>query len=235
MIATYINCVFVLLGSMAGLLFKRKISPKLMSAILQAMGLAVLGIGLASAVETSNILCLILSMVVGTAIGVGLGIEERLNQLGDWLNQKIDKKGSGNEQFTQGFVSAFLLFCVGSMTIMGSMEAGINHDYSILFTKSVMDAVAAVSFAATMGTGVIFAIIPLLLYQGALTLLAGVAAPFLSTAMVTEMSAVGGTIILGVGLNCLYPERHIPVGNMLPAIFLPLLFLPAVHGILGAV
>ena len=115
------------------------------------------------------------------------------------------------------------------MAVMGSIEAGINHNYSILVSKGVIDGVTSISLAATTGVGVAFSVVPLLLYQGGLTLLAGLVGPLLSDMMVLEMSAVGGTIILGIGFNMLFPEKHIPVGNMLPAIFLPIAYLPLVE------
>jgi uncharacterized membrane protein YqgA involved in biofilm formation len=112
------------------------------------------------------------------------------------------------------------------MAIMGSMEAGINHNYSILLSKGVIDGVTDISFAATLGVGALFSSVAVLIYQGILTLLAGIVGPYLSTAVVTEMSAVGGLLILGIGFNMLFPERHLRVGNMLPAIFLPILYVP---------
>ena len=222
--ATYINCVLVLLGSVVGLIFKDRISSRFMDAMTKALALCVMGIGITSAIQTEDTLCVIVCMVVGTLIGVALGIEQRLDKLGDWIKGKVMKRGD-TSRFTEGFVTASLLYCVGSMAIMGAMEAGMNGDYSIIVSKGVIDGVTSISFAATMGVGVAFSVIPILIYQGALTLLAGVVAPLLSASMVLEMSAVGGTIIMGIGFNMLFPEKHIPVGNMLPAIFLPILYI----------
>ena len=224
MSATYINCALVLLGSIIGLLFKNKISPRFMEAMTKALALCVMGIGISSAIKTEDTLCVIVCMVLGTLIGVALGIEKRLDSLGEWIRGKVLKNGD-TSRFTEGFVTASLLYCVGSMTIMGAMEAGINGDYSILISKGVIDGVTSISFAATMGMGVAFSVFPMLIYQGALTLLAGVVAPLLSQTMILEMSAVGGTIILGIGFNMLFPEKHIPVGDMLPAIFLPIAYI----------
>ena len=231
MIATYINCILVLVGSALGLLLKNRIGARFMAAMHSAMALCVMGIGISSAVKTEHTLCVILCMVVGTCLGVALRIEQRLDALGDWIQKKVVKKGD-TSKFTEGFVTAALLYCVGSMAVMGSLEAGINHDYSILVSKGVIDGVIGISLAATTGVGVAFSVIPLLLYQGGLTLLAGLVGPLLTDAMVLEMSAVGGTIILGIGFNMLFPEKHIPVGNMLPAIFLPIAYLP-LAGLLG--
>lgn len=231
MIATYINCILVLVGSALGLLLKNRIGARFMAAMHSAMALCVMGIGISSAVKMEHTLCVILCMVVGTCLGVALRIEQRLDALGDWIQKKVVKKGD-TSKFTEGFVTAALLYCVGSMAVMGSLEAGINHDYSILVSKGVIDGVTGISLAATTGVGVAFSVIPLLLYQGGLTLLAGLVGPLLTDAMVLEMSAVGGTIILGIGFNMLFPEKHIPVGNMLPAIFLPIAYLP-LAGLLG--
>lgn len=224
MLATYINCALVLVGSAIGLLFKSRISPRFMTAMTQALALCVIAIGISSAIRTENTICLLVCMVVGTCLGVALGIERRLDKLGDWVKGKVCKPGD-TSRFTEGFVTATLLYCVGSMTVMGALEAGLNDNYSILISKGVLDGVGSISFAATMGIGVAFSVIPMLLYQGGLTLLAGLVGPLLSDAMVTEMSAVGGAIILGIGVNMLFPEKRIPVGDMLPAIFLPIVYI----------
>ena len=156
-------------------------------------------------------------------IGELLKIEQRLDSLGDWLKARVAKKGGG--RFTEGFVTASLLFCVGSMAIMGSFDAGLRADYTTIFTKSALDTVMAVTFGATMGIGVMFSGLTILVYQGALTLLAGVLEPLLSAVVVTEMSAVGGIMLMATALNILgLPKERIKVGNMLPALFVPVLY-----------
>jgi hypothetical protein len=182
-------------------------------------------IGISSAVKTDDTLCMIICLVVGTVIGELLRIEDHLDSLGSWIQRHVEKDKE-NSTFTQGFVTTSLIFCIGSMAVMGSIEAGINHNYSIILSKGVIDGVTNISFAATLGVGTLFSALAVLLYQGILTLLAGFVGPYLSAAVVTEMSAVGGLLILGIGFNMLFPERHIRVGNMLPAIFLPILYLP---------
>ena len=165
-------------------------------------------------------------MVAGTILGELLRIEEHLDAAGGLLRKKLVRGGDAS-RFTEGFVTASVLFCVGSMAIMGAMEAGIQGRYDILISKSVIDGVAAITFSSAMGIGVAFSALPLLLYEGALVLLFAQAGPLLSTAAITEMSAVGGTIIVGIGINMLgLGKGKIRVGNMLPAIFLPLLYLP---------
>lgn len=229
MIATVVNAALVLVGSVLGLLFRRFISQKMVSVLTHALGLCVAGIGISSLVGTQDMLCVIVCMVVGTLLGQGLDIEARLERGGEWLRQRADK-GNPNSRFTESFVSAALLFCVGAMAITGSIEAGLNQNYSILLSKGVIDGVSAISFAATMGIGVAFSVIPLFLYQGAITLLAGWAGPYLPQAVIVEMSAVGGALIVGIAINMLGLGREkIKVGNMLPAMFLPLVYFPISH------
>lgn len=226
MIATVVNVALVLVGSVLGLLFRRFISQKMVSVLTHALGLCVAGIGISSLISTQDMLCVIVCMVVGTVLGQGLDIEARLERGGEWLRQRADK-GNPNSRFTESFVSAALLFCVGAMAITGSIEAGLNQNYSILLSKGVIDGVSAISFAATMGIGVAFSVLPLFLYQGAITLLAGWVGPYLPQAVIVEMSAVGGALIVGIAINMLGLGREkIRVGNMLPAMFLPLIYLP---------
>lgn len=229
MIVTVVNVALVLVGSVLGLLFRRFISQKMVSVLTHALGLCVAGIGISSLVDTQDMLCVIVCMVVGTVVGQGLDIEARLERGGEWLRQRADQ-GNPNSRFTESFVSAALLFCVGAMAITGSIEAGLNQDYSILLSKGVIDGVSAISFAATMGIGVAFSVIPLFLYQGAITLLAGRAGPYLPQTVIVEMSAVGGALIVGIAINMLGLGREkIKVGNMLPAMFLPLVYFPISH------
>lgn len=229
MIATVVNVALVLVGSVLGLLFRRFISQKMVSVLTHALGLCVAGIGINSLISTQDMLCVIVCMVLGTVIGQGLDIEARLERGGEWLRQRADK-GNPNSRFTESFVSAALLFCVGAMAITGSIEAGLNQNYSILLSKGVIDGVSAISFAATMGLGVAFSVIPLFLYQGAITLLGGWAGPYLPQAVIVEMSAVGGALIVGIAINMLGLGREkIKVGNMLPAMFLPLVYFPISH------
>ena len=226
MLATFINVILVLVGSAVGLLFKNLISEKLMSIITHALGLCVLGIGISGMIGTENMLCVIVCVVLGTIIGHVINIEGRLERGGDLLRAKVSKGESGN-RFTESFVNASLLFCVGAMAITGSIEAGLNHNYEIIISKGVIDGVTSISFAAAMGVGVVFSVIPVLIYQGALTLLAGWVGPFLPAAVINEMSAVGGILIVAIAINMLeLGKTKIKVGNMLPAMFLPIAYVP---------
>lgn len=226
MLATIINVILVLIGSAVGLLFKNLISDSLTSALTRALGLCVLGIGISNLIGTKDMLCVIVCMVIGTAIGHAADIEGRLEGAGDFLKAKL-VKGDPNSRFTEGFVTAFLLYCVGAMSITGSIEAGLNHNYKIIIAKGVLDGVTSVSFAATMGVGVAFSVVPMLLYQGGITLLAGWVGPYLPEAVITEMTAVGGALIVALAINTLGLGREkIKAGNMLPAMFLPIAYIP---------
>lgn len=227
MIATIINCLLIVLGSALGLLLKGKLPQRFLTVLTQALGLCVVSIGMTSAIATNNTLCVVVCLVIGTILGEAIDIEKRLDSVGESLRARFEKNSDGNSTFTEGFVSASVLFCVGAMAIVGSIEAGINGDYSILVSKSVIDGITSVSLATALGVGVAFSAVPILVYQGGITLLAGLVGGFLQEAVITEMSAVGGCIIIGIGLNMLkLPQKNLKVGNMLPAIFLPLAYLP---------
>ena len=226
MLATIINVILVLAGSAAGLLFKNLISDRLMSILTHALGLCVLGIGISNLTGTRDMLCVIVCMAAGTTIGNAIDIERRLEGAGDLLKGRL-VKGDPNSRFTEGFVNASLLFCVGAMAITGSIEAGLNHDYRVIVSKGVIDGVTSISFAAAMGVGVAFSAIPVLVYQGGITLLAGWVGPYLPEAVITEMTAVGGALIVAIAVNMLGLGREkIKVGNMLPAMFLPIAYIP---------
>lgn len=225
-IATIINAALILLGSAIGLLFKNKISDRFSTVITQALALCVLGIGISNVLKSSDTLCVIVCLVLGTVIGEALRIEDRLDSAGDLLRRKLIRQDSGS-RFTEGFVTATLLYCIGAMAITGSIEAGLNHNYSIIVSKGVIDGVSSITFAAAMGVGAAFSIIPLIIYQGAITLLAGVVGPYLGDAVIAGMTATGGTLIVGLAVNMLnIPNVRIRVGNMLPGIFLPIIYIP---------
>ena len=233
MLATVINAALILLGGILGVLFKNRILARFNAILTHALGLCVLGIGIISAIGTENTLCVIVCMVLGTILGEAIRIEDRLDGAGELLRKRL-AGGDGGSRFTEGFVTASVLFCVGSMAIMGSMEAGIQGKYDILISKGVIDGVTSITLASAMGVGVAFSVLPLMIYQGGLTLLFAQVGPFLDSAAITEMSAVGGTIIMGIAINMLgLGKAKIRVGNMLPAIFLPLVYLPAAQWLAG--
>ena len=225
--AVFVNMATVLVGSMLGILFRNRLKETLQDALMRALGLCTVVIGISSAIATKELLCVILCMVIGTALGELLRIDDGIEHAGDYIKSKLPKGKLGGSRFTEGFVSACILFCIGSMTIVGSLEAGINHDYSIIFAKSTMDFVSSMAFAAAMGFGVTCSVLFILVFQGGLTLLAGLVGPALSSAVVTEMSAEGGVILIGMALNMLGAvQQRIKVANMLPAIFLPIAYFP---------
>ena len=226
MIATVINVILVLLGSALGLLFKNRISARFSTVLTFALGLCVMGIGISNLLKTEDTLCVIICMVVGTLAGEALKIEQRMDGFGQFLRRRLVRQ-EGDNRFVEGFVTASVLFCVGAMAINGSMEAGMNGNYDIIISKGVIDGVTAITLSAALGIGVIFSALPVLVYQGALTLIFGVVGRGMDPAVIAEMSAVGGTIIVGIGINMLgLPKEKIRVGNMLPAIFLPILYIP---------
>ena len=187
--------------------------------MMKALGLCVILIGLKGALQVNNILLLIISITVGTLIGEILKIEKGIENIGAFLESKVSRQSG----IANGFVTASLVFCVGAMSIMGSLESGLSKNYSILYAKSLLDGIFAIIFSSTLGIGVCFSAISVFVYQGIITLTASLMKQFLIPAVVSEMSAVGGLLIVAIGANMLDIKR-IKVGNMLPAIFIPLLF-----------
>ena len=225
--AVFVNTATVLAGSLLGILFRNRLRESMQRALIIALALCTVVIGVMSAVETNDILCVILCMALGTLIGELLKIDSGIEKAGDLVRKRFARAGGSSARFTEGFTSASILFCIGSMTIMGSIEAGIHQDYSIIFTKSALDFVSSMALGAALGLGVTFSAAFVFVFQGALTLLAARIGPALSEEIVTELSAVGGTILIGMGVNMLeLPRERIRVANMLPAIFLPIAYFP---------
>lgn len=223
MLAVFVNAVTVIVGSILGMLLNKRLKEEYTKTIIACMGICTMVIGVTSAIATSNIIIVIVCLVLGTVLGELVKLEKRLDGAGNWLKKKVPQ--SGNSRFTEGFVTASLLFCVGSMAIMGSFEAGLRSDYDIIFAKSAMDGIMAVTLAATMGLGVAFSALTVIIYQGALTLLAGVVAPVLSDSVIVEMSAVGGVMLIATGMNIIgLTKDRIRVGNMLPALIFPVIW-----------
>jgi uncharacterized membrane protein YqgA involved in biofilm formation len=220
MLGTIVNCLAIIAGSLVGLLFKNGIPDRYNQTVMQAVGLAVLLVGLKTAIGSDDLLVIIISLALGALVGEGVGIENRLERLGKFLENKVSK-GSGG--FAQGFVTASLIYCVGSMAIVGSLESGLSGNHATLFAKSCLDGIVSIILSSSLGLGVMFSAVPVLLYQGAITLMASVLKPLLVPAVISQMSGVGGVLILGIGMNMLR-EKKIKVGNMLPAIFIPLIW-----------
>ena len=219
MIGTLVNVAAVIFGSLLGLLLRKGLPQRLRDVLMAGMGLCVMLIGLKGALGTENEMIVILSVVLGGCAGAALKIEKRLDSLGARLQKHFSSGGDDN--FGKGFVTASLMFCVGAMAIVGSMDSGLRGDHSTLFAKSILDGVSSIILASTLGPGVLLSAAVILIYQGGIALLAQAAAPVLTARAITEMSAVGGLLILGIGLNMLR-RQHIPVGDLLPAVFVPL-------------
>ncbi|MDD4237744.1 MAG: DUF554 domain-containing protein [Desulfotomaculaceae bacterium] len=212
---TIVNVISIVLGSVLGLLFKKGIPESYSRTIMQGLGLAVLLVGVSMSLQSKQVLVVVLSLVLGALTGELLNIEGGLTRLGQWLEAKV---GRATGDVGRAFVTASLIYCVGAMAIMGSIEDGLNHNPRILYIKSALDGVSSVVFASTMGLGVLFSAIPVLIYQGSITLLAWTVKDYLGPAVISEMTATGGLLILGIAFNMLN-ITEIKVGNLLPAIF----------------
>ncbi len=218
MLGVIVNTVAVIIGSLLGLLFKKGISARLNTAVMTGIGLCTIYIGIDGMIVDINPLIAVVSVVIGAVIGTLLDIDRRLSGLGNKLSALLSKNSDGN-RFTEGFVSASLLFCVGAMAIMGSITAGLVGDNTTLYTKSILDFTSALMFSSAFGIGVIFSIIPLTVYQGAIALSAGFLEPVLSDGAIAAITCVGSVIIMGLGLN-ITGIAKIKVANYLPAILL---------------
>jgi len=226
MIGTLINTAAILLGSLLGILLRKGLPKRLRETVMQGLGLCVLVIGVMGAIKTQDMMTVIISIVVGGWIGALLDIEKRLGQLGQHMQKLlVGKHDAGDNTFATGFVTASLVYCVGAMAIVGSLESGLKGDHSTLIAKSALDGISAIVFASTMGPGVALSALAVLVYQGSIALLAQWASPLFTEVLITEMSAVGGLLIIGIGLNLLF-DKHLSVGNLLPAIFVPMAYLP---------
>lgn len=213
---TIVNVVAIFLGCSAGFILKSKFPEKIEKIIMQALGLASLLIGMQMAVKADNILLVIFSLVIGGVIGEIIDIEAGLERFGERIKGKF-KSNNTSERFVEGFLTASLLYCVGSMAIMGAIKEGLSGNPDILYAKSLLDGITSIAFTAAMGIGVLFSAIPVFLYQGGITLLARTIKDFLSPEIINEMTAVGGILIWGIGFGLLGIKK-IKVGNLLPAI-----------------
>ena len=220
MLGTIVNSLAIIVGSLIGLMCGGLIPDRYHTTVVHSIGLAVILIGLKMAFKTDELLLVILCMAIGSAIGELLRIEDGLEKIGRWFEIKFAKAGSG---ISKGFVTASLLYCVGSMAIVGSLESGLAGDNHTLFAKSVLDGIGSIIFASSLGVGVLFSSVSVFIYQGVITVTASFTKQFLVTAIINQMSAVGGLLIMAMGFNVLEIKR-LKAGNMLPAIFLPLIY-----------
>ena len=227
MLGVLANSLAVLAGGIIGMLCGSRIKSKYTDSLMVALGLATMGMGVASTVGTTDVLCIIVCCSLGTVIGEILHIDDGVNALGRFAERKFAGKGGDSGSFTSAFVSCSIMFCIGSMAVMGSVEAGLNGDNSILFAKAVLDLIASLAYGAAMGIGVAVSFVCVLAVEGALTLLASALAPLLTDAIVTEMSAVGGVLLIGLAINLLgLRQQPVKIANMLPGVFLPAAYVP---------
>ena len=225
MYGVLVNAAAVLVGGLLGLLLRGGISVRFRNIVSQGLALCVTLIGIMNAIKTQDMMCVIVSIVLGAVLGEALKIEQHLDHLGEIAQKKF--ASGGDSRFSEGFVTATLLYCVGAMAVVGSMQAGLTGDASTLLAKSALDGVASVIFASAMGPGVILSLVPLTIYQGGIALAAHIVGPVLSGTVINEMSAVGGLLIVALGLNMLEAAKtRVRVANLLPAIFLPIAYLP---------
>lgn len=221
MLGTFVNVIAVLVGGSLGLVLRRGLPEKLADTLMKGLGLCTMYIGISGALAGKDTLKLILSVVIGAVIGELLDLDGKINRLGQFLEKRFAKK-DGSVSIAQGFVSGSLLFCVGAMTIVGSLQSGLTGNHEMIYTKSLLDFVAAIIFGSTLGVGVLFCAAFVLVYQGGIVLLAGVVAPYLGEIAIAEMTCVGSVLIIGLALNMLGITK-LKVMNYVPAIFVPVL------------
>ena len=223
MIGVFVNVATVLLGSAVGLLFRKGIPERISKALMLAIGMCTIYIGIDGALEGSKTIVLILSMVFGTLIGTLIDIDDKINRIGLFIEKKM-KRGDDHSSIAEGFMTGSLLFCVGAMTIVGSLNAGLTGDNTLLFTKSILDLISSCLLASTLGIGVMFAAIFVLVVQGGLVLLAGLMQNVLTDqALIAEITCAGSVMIIALGLNLLGITK-LKVANFLPALLLVPLF-----------
>lgn len=217
-----VNFFVVIIAGLFGLLLKKGIPDRVKNALMHGMALCVMYIGITGLFEEgANIIVIIISFALGSVLGELIDLDKQINRIGIKLQNKLSR-GDSDSRFAEGFVTATLLFCVGAMTVVGSIESGINGDNSMLYSKTVIDSVSTVALTSTFGVGVVFAAIPVLLIEGGITLLAVFVSPILTSAAVTQMSIIGSALIIALSLNMLGITK-IKVMNYLPAILLPIL------------
>ena len=214
LLGTLANVAAIVLGTLLGLALKQRLPDRINTIAMQGLGLVTMLIGIKMVTTADNVLVVLVSMVIGAVVGELLQIEQRLDRFGSKIEARLSKERGA---FTKAFVTSTLLYCVGPLAILGSLQDGLQGDYSILLTKSGLDGVASVAFASTLGVGVLFSTLPVALYQGGITVAASLLQPYLSSSIINAMTATGGLLILGIGLNILKISQ-IRVANLLPAI-----------------
>lgn len=229
LLGTIVNGLLIIIGTLLGKLF-HKIPEKMKHSVMSVIGLAVAVLGLQMGFKSENFLIVIISLVIGTVIGEYLELENKLNQVGDWLEKKIGSNGQGS--ISEGFVTATLLFVIGAMAIIGALDSGIRGDHDVLYTKAIIDGFTAIILTTTLGIGVLFSAIPVVLYQGGIAMFATQIDRFVSQALmdsfIVEMTATGGVMIFAIGLN-LIGITKVRVANLLPSILITALIVTIIY------
>ena len=218
-----VNVIAIVVGSLLGIIFKKFIKDSYKETIMNGIAITVIIMGIMNVIETNQFLIVIVSIVLGSLIGEILDLEGKINKFADILCSKFEKNQCEESTFSEGFVTTTLIFCVGAMAIVGSLESGLTGNHDTLLAKSLLDGVSSVIFASTFGIGVIFSAAPVLIYEGGIVLGATLIKGFLTPEMITEVSAVGGILIIAIALNILELKK-IKIGNMLPAIIIPVIY-----------
>ncbi len=218
---TIVNVTTVLIGGGVGLLLNKKLPHRYVKIFFQTIGLFTLFLGLSMALKSTHILHMVLSLIIGALLGEALHLERGVEKFSNKIKHRFSKSG---EKFSEGMLTSFLLFCMGSMTILGGIEEGMSGDAHLLYIKALMDGISSIALASALGIGVLFSAVPLLIYQGGITLLAAWLGDFFPQVMIIELSAVGGILLMGLGLQILEIKK-LHIINMLPALFMILLLL----------
>jgi uncharacterized protein len=227
MLGTIVNSLAIIGGCLIGLIVKGRLTEKISKTIMNGLALCILYIGISGALKGQDTLQIIICMAIGALIGEIIDIDNKLSNLGDFIEKKISnkRKNSANEKISiaEGFVTSSLLFCVGAMAVVGSLQSGLQGNNSTLFAKSILDGISSIIFASSLGIGVMLSSVAIFIYQGSITLLAGGLSAVLTDNVIANMSAVGSLLIVGLGFNMLGVSK-IKVANLLPAIFLPIVY-----------
>ncbi len=239
MIGTLLNIATVLIGGVIGLLFGSRLPERIRHTVVAGLGLFTAAIGVQMFLKTENPIIVLLSLLFGGVLGEWWRIEDGLRSLGDWLERRFSGAAATNtaddpqrSRFVRGFLTASLVFCVGPMTIIGSIQDGLTGDFNLLAIKSVLDGFAALAFTSTMGVGVLFSTLVILIYQGGLSLLAAQFQALVTESMMNEMTAAGGVLLIGLALSSLLEIKPIRVGNFLPALLIAPVITPWIAALL---
>ncbi|NLK75649.1 MAG: DUF554 domain-containing protein [Clostridiales bacterium] len=233
-LGTLVNMVLIIIGATIGMILKGGLKQRFQDNIMNALGLAVMFIGISgtlqgmfvvegSGLSTTNTMLMIVSLALGAFIGEALDIETRLDNVGSWIKKVLKVKGEKGQGFVEGFVNSTLLYCVGAMAIIGSLQDGLSGDPSMLIAKGFIDGTVSIFFASALGIGVYFSVIPLAVYQGLITILSGYIEPFLSEQLIANLSFIGSILIFGIGINMIFGKK-IKCGNLLPAVLIPIVY-----------